>query len=154
MPPCIVFLYFWVAPFDVPNNSTVFPHALHPLRATSPDSLPPTILTLGWLLCFPFMFWPLKAKATPITLFVDGVCVGVSNKGTGCGTAKPDHGRLAWDHRRPRHHVLWALLTCPWRERAKSLGARAVVAHAGCCVLLCFCVLSWTELLAIRLVET
>jgi hypothetical protein len=37
------------------------------------------------------------------------------------------------------------------REMAKPLGVRAVAAHAGCCVFLCFCVLSWTELLANRL---
>jgi hypothetical protein len=28
--------------------------------------------TLGWLLCFPFKFQPLKAKATPIALFLMG----------------------------------------------------------------------------------
>ncbi len=46
------------------------------------------------------------------------------------------------------------------RERAKPLGDRAVVAHAGCCVFLCFCVfvflcfcvLTWTELSANQLV--
>jgi hypothetical protein len=48
--------------------------------------------------------------------------------------------------------VLWAPLTYPWRERAKPLGVRAVAAHAGCCVVLCFCVSSWTKLLANRLV--
>ncbi len=34
------------------------------------------------------------------------------------------------------------------RERVKPLGVRVVAAHAGCCVFLCFCVSSWTELLA------
>jgi hypothetical protein len=38
------------------------------------------------------------------------------------------------------------------RERAKPLGVRAMAAHAGCCVFLCFCVLFWTELLASQLV--
>ncbi len=38
------------------------------------------------------------------------------------------------------------------RERAKPLGVRVVAAHAGCCVFLCFCVLSRTKLLANRLV--
>ncbi len=146
------FYNFCVTPFDVPNNGTVFPRALHPLHTTSSDSLPPTMLTLGWLLCFPFMFRPLKANATPIALFFDGVCVGISNKGTGCGTAKPDHGHLAWDHRSPRRHVLWVPLTYPWRERATPLGDRAVAHHAGCCVFLCFCVSSWTKLLANQLV--
>jgi hypothetical protein len=78
-----------------PNNGTVFPRALHTPRATTPDSLPPLMPTLSWLLCFPFRFWPLKAKATPIAIFFDGVCVGVPNEGTGCGTAKPDHGQLS-----------------------------------------------------------
>ena len=91
----LYFYKFCVAPFDVPNVGTLFPHALHPPRATSPDSHPPTMLTLDWLLWFPFMFRPPKAKATPIALFFDGVCTGVSNKGTGRGTAKPDHGHLA-----------------------------------------------------------
>jgi hypothetical protein len=87
-----IFIIFCVAPFDDPNNGTAFPRALHPPRATSPDSLPPLTPTLGWLLCLPFKFRPLKAKATPLALFFDGVCVGVPNKGTGHGTAKPDHG--------------------------------------------------------------
>jgi hypothetical protein len=132
------YYYFCIAPFDIPNDETVFPHALHPPGATSPDSLPPPMLTLGWLLCFPFKFWPLKAKDKPIALFFDGVCIGVPNEGTGRGTAKPDHRCLSWDLRRPRRHVLWAPLTYPWRERAKPLGVRVVVAHVGCCV---FCVL-------------
>ena len=86
------FNYFCIAPFDVPNNGIAFPPPLQPPRATSPDSLPPLMPTLGWLLCFPFKFQPLKVKATPITLFFDWVCVGIPNKGTGHGTAKPDHG--------------------------------------------------------------
>ncbi len=128
-----------ISPFNVPNDGTAFPHVLHPPRATFPDSLPPLMPTLGWLLCFPFKFWPLKANAMPIALFVHGVCVSVPNKGTGRGTAKPDHLRLAWDHRRPQRHVLWlwALLTYPWRKRAKPLEGRAAAAHVGCCV---FCV--------------
>ena len=129
--------HFCIAPFNITNDGTVFPHALHPQRVTSPDSLPPPMPTLGWLLCFPFKFWPLKAKAMPITLFFDGVCVGIPNKGTSRGAAKPDHRRLAWDHRRPRRHVLWAPLTYPWRERAKPLGGRAAASHVYCCV---FCV--------------
>ncbi len=136
-PPCILFNYFCIASFDVPNDGIAFPHALHPPRVISPDSLPLLMPTLGWLLCFPFKFRPLKAKAMPITLIFDGVCVGIPNKGTGCGTTKPDHGQLAWDHRRQWHHVLVAPLSNPWRERAKPLGGRAAASHVGCCV---FCV--------------
>ena len=133
-PPCILFNYFCIAPFDVPNNGMAFPPTLQPPQATSPDSLPPLMPTLGWLLCFPFRFWSLKAKATPIALFFDRVCVGVPNKGTGRGTTKPDHGRLAWDHRRSRRYVLVAPLSYPWRERATPLGGRAVASHVGCYV--------------------
>jgi hypothetical protein len=90
------FHYFCVAPFDVPNNGTAFPHALHPPRATSPDSLSSLMPTLGWLLGLPFKFWPLKAKATPITLFFDGACVGAPNKGKDCSAAKDVGMSLAW----------------------------------------------------------
>ena len=134
------FNYFCIAPFDVTNNGTPFPLAFHPPRAISPNSLPLLMPTLGWLLCFPFKFWPLKAKATPNTLFFDGVCVGILNRGTGHGTTKPDHGRLAWDHRRPRRHVLWAPLTYPWRERAKPLEGRGwrLMMVVVVCSVLCF----------------
>ncbi len=72
----------------------------------------------------------------PITLFVDGVCAEVPNKETGRGTAKPDHGRLAWewDHRTPQRHVLWAPLNYPWREKTNPLEGRVAAAHVGCCV--------------------
>ncbi len=86
------FNYFCIAPFNVPNDGIAFPPALQPPQATSPDSLPSLMPTLGWLLCFPFKFWPLKANATPLALFFDGVCIGIPNKGTGRGTAKPDQG--------------------------------------------------------------
>ncbi len=118
----------------------MFPHTRHPLRATSPDSL-------GWLLYLPFKFWPLKAKATPMALFFDEVCSGVSNEGTGRGATKPEHGHLAWDHRRLQHHVLWVLLTYPWRERAKPLEGRLAAAHFGwmLCLSFVFCVVfEWT----------
>ena len=49
-------------------------------RATSPDSLPPPMLTLGWLLCFPFMFQPLKAKTMPIALFLMGSLLAFQTK--------------------------------------------------------------------------
>ena len=118
---------------------TAFPHALRPPCTTSQDSLLPLMPTLGWLLCFPFKFWLLNAKAMPIILFFDGVCAGVPNKGTGHGTAKPDHRQLAWDNRRLRCHVLVVPLSYPWRGREKLLGDRVAASHVGrCCV---FCVL-------------
>ena len=90
------FCYFCVAPFDVPNDGTLFPHTIHPPRATSPESLPPLMPPLDWLLCLPLKFWPLKAKAKPIDLFFDGVCVGVPNKGTDHGATKNAGASLAW----------------------------------------------------------
>ena len=93
--------------------------------------------TLGWLL------WLGHFKATnePFSLnFWACVALRPPNKPTNGGAAKPDHGRLAWDHRRPCHHVVWVPLTYPRRQRAKPLGGRAVAAHVGCCVV---CVLCW-----------
>ena len=127
----ISFRFFdYICTLSPPNDGIACPpHSppvTHPLHA---------LLCLGHLFLVFVVFW--SANWRPI---VDGVCVGVPNKGTGRGTAKPDHGRLAWDHRRPRHHVLRAPLTYPWRERAKSLESRAAVAHVGCFVycVLCF----------------
>ena len=67
-----------------------------------------------------------------------------TNKG---GAAKPDHGHLAWDHRKPWHHALWAPQTYPWRGRAKPLGGRAAAAHVGCYVfcVLCFFFVLWSR---------
>ena len=50
------------------------------------------------MLCLPFKFKPLKAKATPIALFFDGVCVGIPNKGTNQGATKTTSASLAWTH--------------------------------------------------------
>ena len=65
-----------------------------------------------------------------------------------------DHRRLAWDHRRPWHHVLWAPLTYPWRERAKPLEGGEMEAHFVVMCLMYFCVLCCDVLLANRLVES
>jgi hypothetical protein len=48
------------------------------------------------MLCLSFKFQPLKAKATPIALFFDGVCVGIPNKGTNQGATKITRASLAW----------------------------------------------------------
>ena len=107
----------------------------------TPPSLPPLIPTLGWLLCLPFKFRPLKANVPCCLYFLTCVVSRPPNKSPNSGTTKPDHGRLAWGHRRLRHYVLWPPLTYPWKERAKPLEHRAVAAHVGCCVccVLCLC---------------
>ncbi len=76
----------------------------------------------GWLMYLSFKFRPLNAK-TPFCLYFS-TCVASCppSKPTNGGAAKPDHGRLAWDHRRLRHHVLWVPLTYPWSDRVKPLG--------------------------------
>ncbi len=109
------FSYFCVAPFNLPNDGTLFPHTIHPSRATSPDSLPPLMPTLGWLLCLPFKFWQLKAKAKPIAWFFDGVCVSAPNEGTDHGAAKEANVSLAWTCLKTLRQELgpWRLL--PWQ---------------------------------------
>ena len=72
MPPCIDFYNFCVNPFDVPNDRTVFPHALHPPHATSPDSLPPTMLTLGDCCVFLLSFDHVRPRPRPSLYFLMG----------------------------------------------------------------------------------
>ena len=52
MPPCILFSLFLHCSIQCPKQWDSVSHALHPLRATSPDSLPPPMPKFGWLLCF------------------------------------------------------------------------------------------------------
>jgi hypothetical protein len=147
MPPFILFSLFLRCFIQHPKQWDSAYHTLHPLRATSPESLPPIMPTLGWLLCFPFKFWPLKAKAPFCLYFLTCVDLHPPNKSPNSGATKPDHGHLAWDHRRPRRHVLWAPLTYPWREKATLLEGRAEAAHFGwlLCLCLVFCdVFEWT----------
>ena len=73
---------------------------------------------------------------------------GAPNRKISHGAAKPDGAHLAWAYTKWRHHDLGAPLTYPWRERAKPRGVRVVVAHAGCCVFLCFSVVVVNGLLA------
>ena len=70
--PCILFSLCLHCPIRHPKQwDSVSPHAPPPCT-TSTDSLPLLMPTIGWLLCFPFKFWPLKAKATPIALSLMG----------------------------------------------------------------------------------
>ena len=78
---------------------------------------------------FYFKFWPLKAKAPFPLYFLTCVVLRPPNKSTSRGPTKPEHGRLAWDHGMPWHHVLWAPLAYPWSERTKPLKGRAAAAH-------------------------
>jgi hypothetical protein len=71
------------------------------------------------------------------SLFFDVSSFGTPNRQTSHCAAKPDHRRLAWDHREPWRHWLEALVYCPWRERAKPVEGRVAAAHFGCCVLCC-----------------
>ena len=117
MPLCISFSFqfFCVGPFEVQNNGTAFPHMLHPPHATSSTSKLPLTLINGWLLCFPFKFWPLKAKATPIALFFDGVCTGTPNEGTSRGAAKPAGASLSWNQWETLHQELGPWRMLPWQ---------------------------------------
>ena len=123
---------------------------LHPPLGTSSMSTLPQLSIAGWLLCLPFKFQPLKAKAPFGIYFLTCVVLHPQNKSTNSGATKPDHGCLAWDHRRPRRHVLWAPLTYPWRERAKPVEGRTVAAHVGCCVFCVLCVVVFKQTFSYR----
>jgi hypothetical protein len=71
--------------------------------------------TLGWLLGLPFKFRPLKAKAKPIALFFDGVCINAPKEGTDWGAAKDAGMSLAWTCSKTLCRELgpWRLL--PWQ---------------------------------------
>ncbi len=132
------FHYFCVAPFDVPNDGTVFPNALRPPHATSPDSLSLLMPTLGWLLCLPFKFPPLKAKATPHHfIFWWGVRWHTKQRNWPWRHQTRPQATSMGPYSWPRSHVLVAPLSYPWREKATPLGGRAAASHVGCCV---FCV--------------
>jgi hypothetical protein len=76
-----------------------------------------------------------KGQTTIPSLFFDVSSFRPPNTGTNHGATKTDLGRLAWDHRVPRRHVLGALLTCPWSERAKPprVGQRRLILVVVCC---------------------
>ena len=134
--PCFFLLFLHCSIWRLKWWDSVPPHAPNPTRLLYLPTLTANT-TVGWLL------WLGHFKATnePFSLnFWACVASRPPNKPTNGGAAKPDHGRLAWDHRRPRHHVVWVPLTYPRRQRAKPLGGRAVAAHVGCCVV---CVLCW-----------
>jgi hypothetical protein len=144
--PCLL-LFFCFSPFNVQNDGTASPHMLQIPPASSLFLPLPLALHVGWWLCLPFKFRPLKANA-PFSLYLLTCVVSrPTNKPTNCGTtAKPEEGCLAWDHRERWRHVLGAPLTSsPWRERAKPLGVgRWWLMLAVVCfcvfVFLCFCV--------------
>jgi len=60
-------------------------------------------------------WWSPKAKATPITLFFDGVCVGAPNEGTNNGTAKPACASLAWTRGEMLRRELGPWRMLPWQ---------------------------------------
>ena len=91
---------------------------------------------LGWLLCRPFKFGPLKAKATPIALLFDGVCVSVPNEGTNRGTTKTAGASLAWTHSKMLRRS-WGRGGGCHGDRGQScwgVGQRWIIL-VGCCVI-------------------
>ena len=140
----IQFSIFFCHPNRQPKQWYDIPHVLHPPPATFSMFTLPQLSIAGWLLCLPFKFWPLKAKAPFCLYFLACVVLRPQNKSTNSGTTKPDHGRLARDHRRPLCHVLWVPLTYPWRERSKPLEGRVAASHVVCCCV--FCVLCFVVL--------
>ncbi len=113
------------------------PHTLQLPRASSPTSLRTRLPTPSWLLSLIIEPRPPKARAWRISLFFDVSSHGAPNRQTSHRADKPDHRRLAWDHREPRRHWMGAPVYCPWRERAKPVEGRVAAAHFGYCVLCC-----------------
>jgi hypothetical protein len=140
------------AEFVTSNNWMPPPHTLQLPRASSPTSLRTRLPTPSWLLSLIIERQPPKARAWCISLFFDVSSFGAPNRWTSHPVAKPDHRRLAWDHREPRHHWLGAPVFCPWRERATPVEGRVAAAHFGCCVLCCLLWL-WQARFATLLVE-
>jgi hypothetical protein len=62
------------------------------------------------------MKWqPLKAKATPITPFFDGGCIGAPNEGTSSSKRELAAGRLEQTHREPMFLDLMPWLMLSWQ---------------------------------------
>ena len=75
-----------------------------------------------------FVFWPEKkdGNVNECKYMLQQIlvtCNPQTQKQTNHGTAQPDYGCLAWDHRRPQRHMLWARLTLtyPWSVRVVKL---------------------------------
>ncbi len=115
MPPCILFSLFLHCSIQCPKRwDSVSPCAPPPACHLS-ELLLPVLSTLDLLLCCPFKFGPLKAKATPIALLFDGVCVNIPNKGTDRGTTKTVSASLAWTHVKMLHQELGPWQIFPWK---------------------------------------
>ncbi len=128
---------FFCVEFVTSNDWTPPPHTLQLPRASSPASLQMRLPTPSWLLSLIIKRRPPKVRAWRISLFFDVFLFGAPNRQTSYRAAKPDHRRLASDHRELQRHWLGAPVYCPWRERAKPVEGRVAAAHFGCCVLCC-----------------
>ncbi len=140
-PGVFYFYYFCVAQFNNRGVETASSHTLYHRRASFPMLIQPLPSTTSWLLGI-FIDWrPPKAKATPIALFFDGVCVSTPNKGASSHERESTTGRLQRTHSKPLCLDLrpWQML--PWQKMAKPLEGRVAAAHLGYCVFCVFCAL-------------
>jgi hypothetical protein len=140
-PDVFYFIVLCVAQFDNWGIETASPHTLYHPRTSFPTSIWPLPSTTSLFFGI-FIDWqPPKAKAMPIALFFDVVCVSAPNKGTSSCEHEPTTRRLQRTHSKPLCLDLrpWRML--PWQKMAKPLEGRAVAAHVGCCVLCVFCAL-------------
>ncbi len=132
-----IFIIFCVAQFNNRGIENTSPHMLYHPRTFFPTSILPLPSTISWLLGIFINWQPPKAKATPIALFFDGVCVSAPNKWASSREQEPTVGRLQRTHSKPLCLDLrpWQMLS--WQKMAKLLEGRAMAAHVDCCV---FCV--------------
>ncbi len=136
---CILYIFFSLFEFVTSNDWTPPPHTLQPPRPSSTTSILPRLPTTIWLFYLPIKWRPPKAKTQFPLYFFDVPSFRPPNRQTSHRAAKPDHGRLALDHKEPQRHWLVALIAFLWRDEIEGKAGVAAAAHFGCCVLCGVC---------------
>jgi hypothetical protein len=131
-PKATVYLFFLFFCHSICHPQIIIRHPPHTLRRDRVSSMmipSPLTPTFGWLSRLTSKRQPPKAETPSLSLIFDGLHFGAPSKRCSCGDCKPATGRLLWTHGESRRQDLGAPLPYPWRERAKPLEGRVVVAH-------------------------
>ena len=130
-----IFPWFFIAPFDAPNNGMVSSHILCPCCASSPTFLLPCLLTVGWFCLSILKRRPPKAVAPPIYLCFGVCCLRPPNKGINNCQFRPAARRLQRTHRELLQHELGSWWALSWWRQSRE--GRAMAAHF---IVVCLCV--------------